>query len=195
MSKTYTFLWRPLIAVLIASQPALAAQQSQRPKKVLTPEQAAYQQKMKTYDAEFFRLRGVANSAFAAEAAREKAEECPNAKTTIAIDQCVANEHGLTEANSNTFIASLRAMLALPMPNMSTDGNSASQPGDSAMPKSPTAAFDAADAAWQTYAKAECDAPEYAGTSASYMYVECTIRLMRSRMHELDEAYYGKLHR
>ena len=74
----------------LALIPALAAAQTTpqpaRPKKVLTPDQIAYQQDLKTYRAQADTIRSAATAAFVAEAAREKAPECPNASTTYDIN-------------------------------------------------------------------------------------------------------------
>jgi uncharacterized protein YecT (DUF1311 family) len=179
--------------------PACAfAQQTPRPKKILTPGQIAYQQAMKTYNAQIDVLRSSANAAFAAEVAREKAPECPNASTTHDINMCLSHETDLMEANYKAFTTALRSMLALPVPTTPGLNDSAGGPtGQEATPAVNTAAFDAAEAAWHNYATAECGAVDTlwrGGTIVNSIVVECNLRMARARLHELDVAYEVRLH-
>jgi uncharacterized protein YecT (DUF1311 family) len=177
---------------------SVVAQQVPRPQKVLTPEQIAYQQAMKTYNARIGVLRSSALSAFAAEVAREKAPECPNASTTYDINMCLSHEGDLTDANYKAYMAALRSMLALPVPTMPGSDDGAGGPtGHEGTPATNTAAFDAAELAWQTYATAECGAVDTlwrGGTIVNSIDGECNLRMARARLHELDIAYSVRLH-
>ncbi len=64
--------------------------------------------------------------------------------------------------------------------------------GIEATPATNTAAFDAAESAWQTYATAECSAVDTywrGGTIVNSMVSECDLRLARARLRELDTVY------
>jgi uncharacterized protein YecT (DUF1311 family) len=189
-----------LYLFLVISPCALAQTQPQqpRPKKVLTPEQVVYQAQMKTYYAELFHLRDAANSAYTAEAAREKAGDCPNVATTYDSVMCLSKEGDITDANYKAFTSTLRAMLALPAPTFPGETTPSVGPsGREATPATNTAAFDTSEAAWQTYAKAQCDAVDTlwrGGTIVNSMVGECNLRMARARLHELNDAYEMPLH-
>lgn len=174
------------------------AQTTLRPKKILTLDQIAYQVALKTYNAERDRLLTAANSAFDAEAAREKAPECPGADTTYAINMCLSHEVEVTAANYKAFTSGLRAVLALPRPTFSGETTPIIGPtGPEATPATNTAAFDTAEAAWRTYATAECNAVDTywrGGTIVNAMVGECNLRIARARLHEMDNAYDMLLH-
>src|ERR1035437_6952341 len=133
MRSTLFFL--ALFPVLAAAQ---TSPQQPHPQKVLTPEQ-------------------IASAAYTAEMAREKAGDCPNAKSTYAINMCLAHEDELTGANLKAFAAAIRAMLAPASPGEPEEPY-IGPTGTAATPATNTAAFDKAQAAWQAYATAECDA-------------------------------------
>jgi uncharacterized protein YecT (DUF1311 family) len=160
---------------------------------VFTPEQIAFQEKMKDYNAEEGRLRAAALDAFAAETAREKAGDCPDAHTTVDINQCLGHEVDVTDTNYKAFAASIRAALALRRPLGPGEENDSSGPtGPAATPATSTAAFDEAETAWQAYRRAECNAIDVkwrGGTIVNSMVGACWLRMTRARMHELDDAY------
>jgi uncharacterized protein YecT (DUF1311 family) len=158
-----------LAILLCASSIAVLAQAPQPP----SPEQTA---------------KAAANAAFTAETTREKAGDCPNASTTFAINQCL-------DANYKVFTASLRAMLAA---YPSTDPPAQGPTGPEATAETATSAFDAAETAWQAYRKAECNAVDVlwrGGTIVNSMVGYCWLRVTRSRMHELNDAYDPSSHR
>ena len=170
------------------------AQGNPRPQKVLTPEQIVLQQKWNSYYAEVTRLRSVGTAAYNAEVAREKAGDCPNASNTLGQVTCLFHEVDVTEANYKTFTTSLRAILAL------DSGDSSDQIGPSGHPATPamnTAAFDTSEIAWHAYSTAECNAMDTfwrGGTIVNSMVGECHLRVARSRLHELNDAYDMLLH-
>jgi uncharacterized protein YecT (DUF1311 family) len=170
------------------------AQAAPRPPKVLTPDQIAYQQALTDTRAKLDKLRAAAVTAYNAELAREKAPECPSAVTTYDINMCLSHENDLTDANYKAYTTALRAMLAMPVPKMpaAPDTPYVGPSGPEATPATNTAAFDAAEAAWQTYAKAECGAVDTywrGGTIVNSMVGECDLRQSRARLHELDTVY------
>jgi uncharacterized protein YecT (DUF1311 family) len=128
---------------------------------------------------------------------REKAGDCPNAMTTVDINQCLSHENGVTEANYRAFTTAVRAILALPEPQMPGEHNPHVGPsGVEATPATDTAAFDAAESAWQSYSKAECTAVDVhwrGGTIVNSMIGQCHLRLARARMDELASDYMGIL--
>jgi uncharacterized protein YecT (DUF1311 family) len=190
---------RSAILGLAACIPIFASAQTTLPRrKVLTPEEFAYQQALKAHEAEIERLRAPANAAFAVEMAREKAPECPDATNTYDDNVCIAHENDLTDANYRAFTSALRAILALPSPDQPGVAVPAIGPsGPEATPATNTAAFDTAESAWHAYAKAECKAVDTfwrGGTIVNAIFMECNLRQSRNRLRELDTAYSGELH-
>jgi uncharacterized protein YecT (DUF1311 family) len=186
-------------ALISSFATAQTTPQQPRPKKILTPDQIAYQQQMKTYNAQVDTLRADANSAYSAEIAREKAGDCPNAVSTYDINMCLAHENDVTDANYKAYTSALRAMLALPYPSTPGIETPIMGPtGPAATPVTNTAAFDAAELAWHAYATAECNAVDTlwrSGTIVNAMVGYCELRMTRGRLHELDDAYDMHSHR
>jgi uncharacterized protein YecT (DUF1311 family) len=89
-------------------------------------------------------------------------------------------------------------MLAFPGPAMQgTSTPSVGPTGPEGTPATNTAAFDAAESAWLTYAKAECSAMDTlwrGGTIVNSIVGKCELRMTHVRMHELDLAYSRLLH-
>jgi uncharacterized protein YecT (DUF1311 family) len=185
-------------ALISSFAAAQTTPQQPRPKKVLTPEQIAYQAQIKTYNAERDRLRDEANSAYSAEIAREKAGDCPNSTNTYDFNMCLSHEEEITQANYKVFVTTLRAMLALPEPAMPGESPYIGPTGPAATPAANAAAFDAAESAWHAYATAECNAVDTlwrSGTIVNEMVGLCNLRMARARLHELDVAYDMHSHR
>ena len=187
----------PLRRVILAALFAVCANAqtpvNNHPKKVLTPEQLAYRQAAKEYRAKLDKLRADATAAYNAELVREKAPDCPDAQTTYDTNMCLGHEMDLTLANYQGFTTALRAMLSEPEPAMPGIPTPYIGPtGPAGTPATNTAAFDAAESAWQAYAKAECGAMDTfwrSGTIVNAIVGECDLRMARARMHELDSAY------
>ncbi len=75
-----------------------------------------YKAELAKWNAQHDLLRTRAHSALAAETAREKAGDCPQAVTTLDIRTCLTSEIAKTQANYDNFAAAIRAMLAMPNP-------------------------------------------------------------------------------
>ena len=167
------------------------------PKKVLTPEQRAYQLRANAFFAERARLGTQAKTVYDAELAREKAPECPHADNTRSINECLAHEVEITQANYKAFVAAIRSMLGLASPDEPGPNDPDGPTGHPGTPATNTAAFDAAESAWQAYAKAECSAMDTlwrGGTIVNSIDMECDLRMARARMHELNTAYNMQLY-
>lgn len=184
----------PLLAICAHAQTSI----HKAPKKVLTPEQMSYQQEERDYAATLGKLRMTAIAAFSAELARDKTPVCPNAGSTYELNSCLDHEIEVTNTNYKTFIAALRAMLLTPEPTVPGAPTPIVGPtGEEATPATNIAAFDAAESAWQTYAKAECSAVDTywrGGTIVNAMVGECSLRMSRSRLRELNDAYEATIH-
>src|SRR6266702_583101 len=164
-----------------------------RPAKVPTSEQIASRAALKTYDAKADHLRARAKSALAAETARESQPICPNAGSTVEVNNCVSHEMDITNANLKAFTTALRELLALPSPPIPGATYPIIGPsGPEATPATNTVAFDATETSWRAYAKAECDAEDTewrGGTIVNVMDGQCELRQSRARLRELRTAY------
>jgi uncharacterized protein YecT (DUF1311 family) len=174
--------------------PTLAiAQTTPPPQRLASPNGAAYQALLKTYNAQADRLRSRAKSALAAETARESQAPCPNAVVNVEIDNCMAHENAITTANLKIFTSALRQLLALPAPPIPGMSYPIMGPsGAEATPATNTAAFDKTEATWPAYAKAECDAEDTewrGGTIVNLIDGRCKLRQSRARLHELRTLY------
>jgi uncharacterized protein YecT (DUF1311 family) len=187
MHKTVAVLCSLVIAGL-----ALATQQSDtKPKKVLTPEQQAYQE----VQAERGRLRAAAKWAFDAEMAREKAGDCPAAQTTYDFNMCYSMQNSITEENYKAYTGALRALLGLEHPLAPEDKEGPLPPrpaGPQLTPKEDVAEFDKTESLWAAYKEAECTVAFHqfgGGTGGPSAGTECRLRLTRSHMRDLDSVY------
>jgi uncharacterized protein YecT (DUF1311 family) len=189
---------RAILATLLAVYATAQSPTNNRPKKVLTPEQLAYQKEMKDHRKKLDKLRADAAAPYSAELTREKIPLCPDANNTRDLNMCLVHEIELTNTNYKAFTSAIHAMLALPEPGSPGVSTPIIGPtGPEATPATSMAAFDAAESAWQAYAKAECSAMDTlwrGGTIVNSIVGECELRMVRDRMRELDTAYEMELH-
>ncbi len=176
---------------------ALTGQNTARPKKVLTPEQQEFQQKVASYMIQRKSLQEQAAKAFDAEMAREKAGDCKNVSNTRDIEICLGKETEITETNYSAFTGAIRELLSLSYPEFS-------RPDASVPTEAPPNAgdlvkeFDALQTAWQQYRKIGINATytQYkGGRLATALSATMSQDLVRSHMRELSSIYDGPLHR
>jgi hypothetical protein len=190
-----------IICCLLVSVPVWPAQRDPgRQEKVLTPEQKVYQQALKQASAERQRLRAQAKQAFDAEMAQEKAEDCPNARTTYEINVCLSKESGITDGNYKSYAEAVRALLSLkepPLPGQQAEPVHAGTMGPELTPEQQAAEFDGLEATWKPYSEAVCTATFHqfgGGTAGPAAEGECRLRMTRQHMRDLDQVYFGLLH-
>jgi hypothetical protein len=102
---------------LLFGQQGSDQQTPAKPKKVLTPEQKVYRQQWKEYMAKRQGLQAQAKAVFDAEMAREKAGDCPEAKTTYDFNICYGEQTAITEENLKSYEGIIRELMA-PQPRM-----------------------------------------------------------------------------
>jgi uncharacterized protein YecT (DUF1311 family) len=158
------------------------------PQNVPNSPQLAYQAAENSYLAQADAFRAAAKAAYDAEGTHEAAFICPNVANPSEMNDCVAHENAVTTSNYQAFTAALRSLLALPEPPEPGLTN----PVQGVSGPQATAAFDAAESAWQAYTKAECSA-ERVGTTVDLSDGECYIRQSRARLRELAEVYRNDL--
>jgi uncharacterized protein YecT (DUF1311 family) len=145
------------------------------------PEWKAFYARQKT-----FRIRGAA--ALAKEYAREKVGDCPDAKSTFAINECLSREIGTTQKNYEDYVRAIGGLLRLDVPDGATRETSAQVPN---MGKE----FDETELAWNNYRTAQCQTASdqyFGGTMRPSAFLGCRLNVTRRHMHEL-ESLYGDL--
>jgi uncharacterized protein YecT (DUF1311 family) len=103
--------------------------------------------------------------------------DCPDAQTTLDIDQCLAGVQAKTKSNFDSFYKDLRSFL---------------DPASEAARQ-----LDASQAQWEKYSSSACDAIDSfysGGTIRASAVTGCRLQLMRSRMQDLDKLYETVLH-
>jgi uncharacterized protein YecT (DUF1311 family) len=175
---------------------------SAKPKKVLTPEQIALQQRAKETLARRLSLQAQAKQIFDAEMDREKAGDCPDAKTTADFNNCFEDEGTTTEKNLTGFEGIIRELNAPEPPLPGRPGAETTQPvmgisGPGFTPEQFLAEFDRVEKAWREYRQTACTAAFHqfdGGTGGPSFEGQCELKLARDHMRELDMIYGNDLH-
>ncbi len=178
-------------ALLALPLPGLA-QKASRPKKVLTPDQVAYQQASAAWLVQYNALRQQAQAPYNQEMAREKAGDCPNADSTRAEEECLGHEITLTQANYAAVTTALRALLGLEHPTMPGEQPAFGPTGTPPTSQQRVAEFDRLEAASAAYRKLAATAAynEYKGGSLAPVFAaQAEQRLTRSHLEELAFVY------
>lgn len=143
--------------------------------------------------AERSRLVAQADTAWDREMAREKAGDCPDARTTYDENMCLTREVGITQNNLNAYVAAFRQIFA-----SGDDADRSS--GSTGTPQSRdefSKEFDDVEAKWGSYKTAMCRAAfdeSKGGTIAPSQSSRCELQLMRSHMRELGGVLGSTFH-
>ncbi len=151
-----------------------------------TMTQTASQQGVKAPDNRSdFRKQAV--EAFDREMAREKAGDCPDARTTYEDNICLGKDIETAKANYKAYVGALRSLLGLP------SGSDATGPtGKPLSAEEQVKEFDEAEALWQKYLTAHSSFAFdvwRGGTIAPSMSTRCELQALRDRMRELDRVF------
>lgn len=190
-----------LFVLILCSVPVLSAlsigqQAPAHPKKILTPEQRAYQEQTGKVQEERATLRTQAKAAFGAEMAREKAGDCKGASTTYDFNVCYGKEIKISDQNLKIYEEAVRAILGLQYPKYPRQLTSGSA-GAILTPEQNVAEFDHTEQLWHSYLDSACTAAFHqfdGGTGSPSFDMETHLRLIRSHMRELDIIYGEVLH-
>jgi len=186
-----------LCGLLVSAQLLPAQQPAPKHRKVLSPEQQAYQQQMKQYAAERARLQAQGKLAYEAEMARgnagDKAGECKNANSQSDWNMCLGRDARLTEANYTAFTASVRGMLAQKVPvGPGEDPNFVGLTGKPLSSEELVKQFDTLESLWKEYFdRVESTAFDQfrGGSLAPSFGLQCRRGVMRSHLRELHLLY------
>ncbi len=177
---------------LSLSPPDFGQQTPSRPKKVLTPEQQGLQQQRREVDAKRESLRAVAQQAFDAEMARQKAGDCPAANNTYEFNVCYGKAVGITDQNLKTFEGAIRDLLGLKYPDLTGQPPGPGPAGPALTPEQSVAEFDHVEQLWHSYLDAATTAAFHqfgGGTGGPSFEMETHLRLVRGHMTQLNNLY------
>jgi uncharacterized protein YecT (DUF1311 family) len=165
---------------------------------VLTPEQRVYQQQWKEYMAKRQSLQAQAKQVFDTEMAREKASDCPEAKTTYDFNICYGDQVATTDQNLKSYEGIIRELMAS-QPQMPGEPTTEMHGpgGPSLTPKQIAEEFDRVEQDWRQYREKACTAAFHqfdGGTAGPSFEMECKLKLTRGHMRELDMIYGEDLH-
>ena len=191
--------YRPILilgCVLGILSPGFGQQAPSGPKTVVTPEQPASPQPAKQAGADRGNLRNEGQRAFDEEMAQEKAGDCPDAHNNRDFIMCYEKALAATDQHLKTYAEMIRDLLS----RRGSDANG--QPAPPGLAGSLTSAqlvaeFDHLEQIWRPYLDAACTAAFHqfgGGTGAPAASMECSLRLTRGHMRDLDNVYYMLLH-
>lgn len=191
--------WLVMICLVSALPGCVFGQQSsEQPRKSLTPEQQAFQQQLKDYLAKRQTLQAQAKQVLAAEAAREKAGDCPNASTTYDFNICYARQLKLADASLGSYENIIQELLAGAPQLPGQPAAAMPAPTRSSLtPEQRSAELDHVELLWHQYRVAACTAALHqfdGGTGGPSFQMECEIKLTRDHIRELDMLYGEQLH-
>ncbi|MGH9342930.1 MAG: lysozyme inhibitor LprI family protein [Terriglobia bacterium] len=171
------------VAVAQATHPAAVQQRGA----AATSRRNAYRQFLQQRS----QLQQQAKAASDREMAREKAGDCPNARTTYDENICLGKAVDASLANYKAFTGALRSLLGQKNPILA--GVDMTGPtGKPLTEEELVKEFDQVEAAWETYRKAQCSAAYdffKGGTIAPSMGSRCELKLTRGRMNDLNYIY------
>lgn len=193
----------PLFAVLIFSAGNAMAQGSHPPTvqeagPAAKSKRSAYRSTVAAFFQQRSQLQQQAKAAFDREMARQKAGDCPHARSTYDENLCLGKAIHTTLANYQSFSGALRSLLGQKNPMMGASlGDMIGPTGKPLTAEQMTKEFDQVEAGWETYRKAQCSAAYdffKGGTIAPSMGELCELKLIRSRMADLNSIYDMALH-
>jgi len=185
-----------LLLLAIPAGWASRGQQPVSPRKTLTPEQQEYQRQWRDYIAKRPGLQERGKQIFDAKMAREKAGDCPNARSTYDINVCLGKQVGTTDQNLKQYEAIIRELIASAPEEPGGPGGGPAGPALTSAESG--AEFDNVGQAWRQYRDLACKAARNqmgGGTAAPTSEMQCDLALGRSHMRELDSIYWLELHK
>ena len=161
-------------------------------KKVLTPEQKAFQQQYQQWFTRHHQLQAQAKDIFDKETARAKAGDCPGASSNSEFIACFGKLSDAAEETLKSYEAIIHELL-IPPPRMPA----APASGHTLASTQLNAEFDTVENTWRQYRENACTAAYHqfeGGTGGPSFQVECEVHLTRNHMRELDMIYGNVLH-
>lgn len=155
-----------------------------------------HHEEFRKFLAEHNRLQTQARQAFDAEAARAQTRDCPTAQTTRDFELCYDKESETTEKNYKVFVEAIRNLLSV-QPSSERDEPKSGPAGPILTPQQQLTEFDSVESRWQSYRDALCAAEFHqygGGTGGPVGEIQCSLRLTRSHMREINDAYSMLLH-
>src|SRR5208282_1183415 len=191
--------WAVTLCASFVLPPLFLGQQGPAiPKKDPTPEQEAYRQ----YEANHRGLQAQAKQVFDTEMAREKAGDCPDAKTDYDFNVCFGKQLTITDQNLKTYEGFIRELMAPPprapgQPAVETNPPASGIAGPVLSPAEFEREFERVEQSWWQYRENACAAAFHqfeGGTGGPSFELECKLKLTRDHMRELSMIYGEELH-
>lgn len=190
-------LGRSLAGTLCASVALLAIFFDQpstaQSRNAATPEQNSARQNGVDKMATRQKLQAQAKRIIDAEMAREKAGDCPDAKTDYDFNICFGREKELTEQDLKSYEGIIRQLTAPSQPEGETPETDAPGiAGPALTPKQLLQEFDRVEQSWQKYRETACTAAFHqfdGGTGGPSFELQCEMKLIRDHMRELKMIY------
>lgn len=168
---------------------------SQRPPKILTPQQITLQQQARDTTAKRLALQAEGQQVFNAEMAREAAGDCKAADSTYEFNLCYSQQESITSQNLSRFERVIRDLIL----NGQQDApayDSTGIAGPSLTPQHLLDELHRVETLWQQYSSTACTAAFHqfdGGTGGPSFEGQCNLALTRSHMRELNLIYGGYL--
>jgi uncharacterized protein YecT (DUF1311 family) len=181
-----------LFASFILPLSCLGQQETASPNKGLTPAQEAHRR----YEAKH-RLQAQAKQVFDVEMSREKAGDCPDAKSTYDFNVCYGKELTITDQNLKSFEGFIRELIDAPLLPGQPTVESNDPANGIAGPSLSSQEFDRVEQSWAQYRESACSAALHqfeGGTGGPSFQMECQLKLARDHMRELNMIYGEELH-
>jgi uncharacterized protein YecT (DUF1311 family) len=142
-------------------------------------------------------LQDQGKQVFAAEMAREKAGDCPNAQSDSDFNVCFGKQLTITGENLTIYEKIIRELMAPPpqapgQPAAGTDLPVHGIAGPSLSSARLSAEFERVEQAWRQYSKVACAAAFHqfdGGTGGPGFELQCELQLTRDHMRELHMIY------
>lgn len=184
--------WSATMCVaLLLSRAAGSAQQSAATPKVWTPEQRAVQKQYAAYEKQRLQLRALAEDAFHAEMAREKAGDCPGAQSTADFNTCFGLAVDAADQHLSTYEKALATLLALEEPGVGPQ-TSPNVGGMFQTPAQDAAEFRQMEGTWRSFLELASAAAFHqfdGGTGGPSAELETHLGLVRDHLRQLNRIY------
>jgi uncharacterized protein YecT (DUF1311 family) len=191
-------MWAVILCASFVLPPLLLGQQGPAiAKKDSTPEQETQRQ----YEAKHHALQAQAKQVFDTEMAREKAVDCPDAKSDYDFNACFGKQLTITDQNLKSYEGFIRELMAPPpqmpgQPAVETNPPANGIAGPVLSPADFAHEFESVEQSWGQYREVACAAAFHqfeGGTGGPSFQLECKLKLARDHMRELSLIYGGEL--
>jgi len=168
------------------------------PKKVLTPEQRAYQAQYRQWAEAHRAFQVQAKEVLDEVSAGENVKDCPDANNNYEFTTCFGKMVDTADQNLSRLEVIIHQLQA-PPPAMAGEAKPpvVGVAGPILTPEELSVEFDTVEQTWRQFRTAACTAAFHqfvGGTGGPSFQAECALKLTRDHIHELDMIYGMGLH-